>query len=116
MVTQLQHARVLGSTEGVRENQLRFLTPSAAAVFRADRYEITIWVGVAGALFTQEPPFGSTPEGYQQFAIGPAYDRRKCGMKLVVFIDDDVFHLRDARWLFFFRKSQITLALFLNSD
>ena len=70
-------------------------------IARAHQDELTVWVGVGDARFAEEAAVRRAAEGDQQFAIGPADNRRKGAVKLFVLIDNEVLEFAHAgrSWL-----------------
>src|SRR5579862_8575894 len=79
------------------ENQLGRLTPVLSVICRADRFQITIRIRVADRRLAEWPSLGRAPERHNQLAIRTAHNRWKRAVKLVIFVDDNIFKFLDIR-------------------
>jgi hypothetical protein len=68
----------------MREDQLGFRAPGACVVFGSHQHKITVRIGVTVPVFSERLSIGCAAKGNEQLAVGPANDRRKGTVELVV--------------------------------
>jgi len=90
VVAELNHARILGTAEGIGVNQFRRLRPGFAIVVGANQDEITVGIGMAGARFAESAAFRSSAEGDQELTTGTANEGREGAVEFVIVVNDNV--------------------------